>query len=325
MPSPDELEEDSATRPPRWLPSSKKAAICFTIDDVHPGTSNDAYEGGGDLDRGALGHVAWLLDRHPQLRVTLFVTPEWREISPVPTRRVMRHIPFLRDRLMLAPTLPKGTMRLDRHPRFVRYLKGLPRTEISLHGLQHIHRGERLPVEFQEESLDECVQVLERAIEIFRSAGLGLSMGMTPPGWNAPANLLAAMARLDFAYVASARDVSSPIAPKATAEMSGLRGVSLIYPEFLLNRSLIHFSTNFQATSEVDRARQIIELGGIVAIKGHIVKNAVGHVAVDGIDPLYRNYLDLLFGALHVQYGASLWWCSMGDIAARIKRVSGPA
>lgn len=308
--------------PLRWLPPSKRAAICFTIDDVHPGTSNDAYEAGGDLDRGALGHVAWLLDRHPQLRVTLFVTPDWREISPVPTRRVLRRIPFLRDRLMLAPTLPKGTMRLDRHPGFAHYLNELPRTEIAVHGLEHIHRGERLTVEFQDETEDECLDLLERALAIFRSAGIPISMGMTPPGWNAPSTLLAAMARLKFAYVASARDVHSPVAPRATAQMSGIRGVSLIYPELLLDGSLVHLATNFQATSEVDRARQIIELGGVVAIKGHIVKRGLGHIALDGIDQLYRNYLDLLFRVLHAEYGASLWWCSMGDIAAQINRVA---
>jgi len=40
-----------------WLVSGKQAAICFTIDDVHPGKSSDTYEAGGDLGQGALGHV----------------------------------------------------------------------------------------------------------------------------------------------------------------------------------------------------------------------------------------------------------------------------
>ncbi len=38
--------------PARWLPEGKRAAVCFTIDDVHPATSEDHYEAGGDLEKG---------------------------------------------------------------------------------------------------------------------------------------------------------------------------------------------------------------------------------------------------------------------------------
>jgi len=62
-----------------WLPEPYEAAVTLSIDDIHPGRSSDAYEAGGDLGEGALGHVAWLLERHPQLRVTLYTTADWRE------------------------------------------------------------------------------------------------------------------------------------------------------------------------------------------------------------------------------------------------------
>ena len=48
-----------------WLPSNKCGAVCFSVDDIHPAKSSDYYEAGGDLDKGALGHVRWLLERHP--------------------------------------------------------------------------------------------------------------------------------------------------------------------------------------------------------------------------------------------------------------------
>ena len=76
-----------------WLPKGKKAAICFTIDDIHPAKSADYYEAGGDLSKGNLGLVEWLLDRHPKLKTTLFVTADWREISGVPTRKLLASIP----------------------------------------------------------------------------------------------------------------------------------------------------------------------------------------------------------------------------------------
>jgi predicted deacetylase len=300
-----------------WLPAGKRAAVCFTIDDVHPGRSADHYDAGGDLGTGALGLVAELLERHPQLHVTLFTTADWREISPTPSR-VLSKIPVLRDRLYLSRVLPAGTRRIDRHPEFVAYLKSLPRTEIGLHGLHHIHKGPRLHVEFQDESLAEHRSKLRRMLEIFDASGLPYVRGMCPPGWNAPSALLAAMAELDFEFVASARDIKTPIAETAVTNMSGLAGASLIYPS-RLKTGLVHITANFQATSRWERAQQIVERGGLLGVKGHIIKDALGYVALDGIDPVYCNLLDLLFLRLERDYGESLWWTTPGQIASQLR------
>jgi hypothetical protein len=299
-----------------WLPPGKRAAVCFTIDDVHPGKSLDAYEAGGDLDRGALGHVAWLLDRHPNLRVTLFVTADWRETSPAITRRLLAHLPVIRDSVFLAETLPAGTMRLGRHPHFVAYLKSLPRTDVALHGLYHIQKGPRIAAEFSERSRAECTAMIAEAIAIFREANLPHVSGMCPPSWDLSEELAEAMVKNGLVFVASARDIRTPVSRDSVNAMSGLRGVSLIYPERIQRGRLIQFTTNFQATSPLDRAIEIIELNGLLAIKAHIVKNACGHIALDGMDDLYRNYLDLILSELERRYGDSLWWTSMSEIAA---------
>ena len=304
--------------PAPWLPEGKLAAVCFTIDDVHPGRSTDAYEAGGDLDRGALGRVEWLLERHPHLAVTLFATADWRELSPLPTRRFLAAMPILRERLFLARTLPAGTMRLDRHPEFIKYLRRLPRTEVGLHGLHHLHRGRRIPVEFQDQSADECVRMLREATAIFEAAGLEPPRGLTPPGWDVPDGLAEAMVEVGLAYVASARDIVTPVSENARTSMSGLRGQSLVHPEVILRGRLVHIPTNFQATSPIDRAVRIVEQRGLLSIKAHIVKAAFGYVAFDGLDLLYRNYLDLLFTELHRRFGEGLWWATMGEIAARV-------
>ncbi|HEY3999961.1 MAG TPA: hypothetical protein VGO93_13890 [Candidatus Xenobia bacterium] len=304
-----------------WLPEGKRGAVCFTIDDVFPGKSTDAYEAGGDMERGALGHLAWLLDRHPKLRVTLFTTPDWREISPVPTRKWLARVPVVRDHFYLAPILPEGTMRLDRHPHFIRYLKSLPRTETALHGLHHVHKGPRIPVEFQEQDADQCRAMLEKAVGIFRQAGVPMSLGMNPPGWNLPQSLGQAMMDVGLRYVASARDINTPVSPTARTAMSGVRGVSLIHPEFIYpdfvvneKRRLLHFTSNFQATSDDARAHAVITAGGLLGIKAHIVKQAMGHVSLDGLDESYRDRLHHLFTDLENRYGDSLWWTSMGDM-----------
>ena len=301
----------------QWLPEGKRAAVCFSIDDVFPGKSTDAYEAGGDLDKGALSHLAWLLDRHPELHATLFTTPDWREISPVPTRKLLAHVPVLRDHLYLAPILPEGTMSLDRHPEFVAYVKSLPRTEVALHGLHHVHRGLRIPVEFQEQDRQTCRMMLEKAMEIFRRAQLAFVPGMNPPGWDLPPNLEKAMREVGLGFVASARDIITSVLPGARTAMSGLRGVSLIEPEHTPG-GLLHFTSNFQATSDDARAHAILDAGGLLAIKAHIIKKALHHVALDGLDEGYRERLHGLFTELKRRYGESLWWTSMGQIHQRV-------
>jgi hypothetical protein len=301
-----------------WLPSNKRGALCFSIDDIHPAKSSDYYEAGGDLDKGALGHVRWLLDRHPNLRVTLFTTADWREISPMPTRKILASFPYVRDSFYLAKRWPKGKMQLDHHPEFVSYLKQLPRTEIALHGLHHCHRGLKIPVEFQEESRSEIREILQQMISIFNKAGIDFVPGICPPGWNATPALLDAMTDTGLSFVASARDIFTPISKEAVTNMSGMKGVSLIFPQFIQNDKLLHISTNFQSTSPIDRAIEIIENGGLLAIKAHIVKSALGHISLDGLDETYRNYLDQLFAVLEDRYGDSLLWTSMGDLTARI-------
>jgi hypothetical protein len=301
-----------------WLPPGKRAAVCFTIDDVHPGKSSDDYDAGGDLGAGALGQVQRLLERHPYAHVTLFTTADWRETSPTPSR-VLSRIPVVRDRMYLAKVLPEGTRSIARHPEFVSYLRSLPRTEIACHGLHHIHVGPLLHVEFQDEPVHVHREKLKHMLAIFDAAKLPYVRGMSPPGWNAPASLLVAMDELGFEFVASARDIRADIAPDATTAMSGLKGASLIYPTRIVGTSLVHFATNFQATSTWERAKAIVEAGGIVAVKAHIIKDALGHIAIDGVDAVYCNFLDLLFERLHREYGDSLWWTTMGEMAKRLR------
>lgn len=301
----------------RWLPPGKDVAVCFTIDDVHPGRSTDAYEAGGDLGDGVLGHLAWLLERHAELRATLFVTADWREREPFVTRRTLGRVPRVRDRVWLVRRLAAGTMALDRHPEFVAHLRALPRTEVALHGLHHVHRGRRVMVEFQDEGVEACTATLRRAIDIFAAAGLPLPAGITPPGWEAPPALLAACSQVGLDYVASSRDVRTPVSATARTAMSGLQDMPLIEPT-LVGDGLVHIPSNVQATSSVDRVLDIAELGGLVSVKAHAVKSAFGHVALDGLDEVYRNYLDQLFWRLEDAYGHRVWWATMGEVAARV-------
>ena len=55
--------------------------------------------------------------------------------------------------------------------------------------------------------------------------------------------------------------------------------------------------------------------------KGHIIKDALGFVAVDGIDGVYCNFLDHLFAEIGRRYGERLWWTTMGEMAERVVAV----
>lgn len=302
-----------------WLPKGKRAALCFTIDDIHPGTSTSPYEAGGDLDEGALGLVRWLLHRHPQLRTTLFVTPDWRRISVFPTRKLCDKIPYLRDRIYLAETHKKGTMSLCAHPEFVDYINAEPQFEVGIHGLHHIHKGRKISVEFQDQSFEECNSILQESLSIFEESGIRFVRGMTPPGWNVFNVLLGAMVKNEFQFIASARDLFTPITQSATNHMDGLRGVSIIRPQWIIGKKLLHFPTNIQATSSIDRVFDLVEQGGLVSIKAHIIKRAFDHIALDGVDQLYMNHLDVMFSMLEDRYSDSIWWTSMGEINDHIR------
>jgi hypothetical protein len=306
-----------------WLPPNKRCAICLSVDDIHPASSRHGYEAGGNLGEGALKHVVWLTERHPTLKVTLFLTADWREKSPVPTRRILVKLPVLRNYLHLASRWPKGTMRLDRHPEFASYLGSLKNVEIGLHGLYHCRRGPLIPVEFHDLTYAQSRQALRELVEIMERAGIRYVPGICPPGWDAGPDLLRALVDIGLKFVASARDIRTPISRAAKGNMSGLCQQPLIFPSLIQNGALVHLPTNFQATNSIDRAEAILEVGGLLSIKAHIIKSIAGYVALDGLDNLYANYIDVLLSRLHDRFGDSIWWTSMSEIANRVLTANG--
>ena len=214
-------------------------------------------------------------------------------------------------------------MDLRRHPELVAFLNAMPRTEVALHGLHHIHRGKRIAVEFQQQDVATCTAMMQEAVTIFEESGLVWSRGLQPPGWNLPPALRRACVNVGVRWVASGRDLRSPIGPDATlAEGLGLVGSSLIYPERTAE-GLIHFSSNFQATTAPERAFEILDAGGILAIKAHITKFVPGHVHSDGVNRLYMNYLDRLFCDIEDRYGDTVDWTTMGSIAEAVTARNG--
>jgi hypothetical protein len=312
--------DDTKLGPIEWYRPGKSAAVVMSVDDIFPGTSQSAYEAGGDLEKGALSQLLWLQERHPQLQMTLFVTPDWRRISAA-AHRFWRHVPWLRDHVYHAKVLPKGTMDLRNHPGFVAYLNEMPRTEIALHGLHHVNLGPSVSVEFQHQDRAACATMLTEALRIFDESGLRFVRGLQPPGWTCSLALQQACRDVGIEWVMSARDILTPVSKDAKTAMSGLSGVSMLFPERIAE-SLLHISTNFQATSTAERAFDILDAGGILSIKAHITKNVPGHTHLDGVDRLYMNYLDRLFRDIEQRYGDTVEWTTVDRLASSLSASS---
>jgi len=278
--------------------------IVLTVDDVHP----------TPLAEPAFEQLRWLQDRHPRLRVTLFTTADWRSVAPFPDDRIASKIPLLRDRVWNVSVLARGTYRVDRHERFCATLRAWPRAEVAAHGLHHVRRGRKPIVEFEGRSQRECRALLEESFAILENARLPLVRGLCPPGWSAPQTLIDAMNAMQMRFLASARDLNTPITNDATTNGSGLRGVSLIHPQ-KLGTSLVHITTNFQAGSTLERATAILDHGGVLAIKAHLLAGVGAYRAMDGLTSEYCGFLDGILSSLEDRYGDALQWTSMGELA----------
>ena len=305
-----------------WLPPGKVAAVCMSVDDVHP-TAPIAGEPVGGVARNALAHLEWLTHRHPLLRVTLFTTADWRSRSAAPTRHWRRRLPIVRHAFHASDVLPRGTLRLDRHVEFTAWLRSLRNVDFGIHGLHHVRRGPAYLQEYAGCSARRCRQMIVEARRIMTAAGLPFVAGITPPAWTAPPALLTAMADLDMAFVSSARDLDTPIAAGAMARGSGLRDVSLIAPQMLPFGRLVHVPTNFQATSSADRAMAVLACGGVLGIKAHLLKRFGSYVALDGLDAPYVESLDRLFARIEDDYGNGVWWTTMSELAERMRECAG--
>ena len=301
-----------------WLRADKSCAVCVSIDDVHAGTSKDPYEGGGDLESGVLGRVKRLLKEDDNVQLTLFVTPDWRMISPIPTDSWHAANQLSRERLYPSRVHKRGTLSLLKHPALVAYAKSLPRTEIALHGLHHIRKGRQHPAEFAGISKRDCTTKLVEALRIMSSAGISDVVGLCPPRWDASEALVAAAREVSLLYVASARDIVTPIAREAVTNMSGARGASLLRPCRWRSNGMMQIPTNFQATSQRERAFRILELGGLLSIKAHAVSDLQGHIMLDALNESYVDTLLELFRTIKDRFGTSIWWTNMRGISQPI-------
>ena len=296
-------------------PEGKHAAVVISFDDVRPAVpAGDGFKGG------VLEMIASLQQNHPQLVVTLFTVPDWREKNPLPTRRWVSRIPVLDRYFYLSPVWSGQELSLERHPEFCQYIGSLPRVEIAVHGLHHVSKGQPVFQEFRRLSLKECLRRLERAEGIFERVGLSYVKGFAPPGWDVSPALLQALQMRKYRFLASARDLQTEITADAMTNASGMHNLPLLFPARVPGTDIVHIPANWSRTSTIERADRILELGGVLSIKVHAIKQEFGFTAIDGLDEAYYRYLDELVTHIEHRWGRDLWWTSMGELSAYYRR-----
>lgn len=306
--------------PASWLPAGRRAAVVFSVDDVHP--AGTVPGGDADVARRALGVVARLQERHPRLAVTFFTTPDWRSASPDPAPGFAARLPLTGQFAWHVPVLPAGTYRLSNHPAFCATLRAWPRGDVALHGLHHVRRGPRPLVECDGLGEAACRALIVRGRRLLDEAGVPYAPGFAPPGWSAPAPLLRALARAGMSFFGSARDLDTPVSADARAAGSGLLGVPLFSPELLPGTGLVHVPVNFQATSAVERARAVAAAGGLLSIKAHLLSGLGSYRAHDGLTDAYGAHLDRVLSDLEDAHGDALWWPTLSELAESARAAS---
>lgn len=264
------------------------AQFNLNLDDIHPESSADGTDCGGDRDRGVFGLLREMWRQFPNVKVTLFVTPDWIDRrQPLWSRALRRN----------SRTWSPGTFRLDRHKEWCGWLASLPNTEVAVHGLHHFAPRGFHSQEFAMLGRAESLRRIRAADGIFREAGLPRSRGFRPPGWGISAGMFEALRDAGFEYAAASGDFSAPVGPEPRGHEAGVQGLPLLGPgEY---QGLVNMPQNWDiAHSPVERGVEIAKAGGLVSAKGHIASHYDGEAISNGLTPAtLRRLLDLL-GAL---------------------------
>lgn len=311
-------------------PKNYVSAFTIGIDDIHPECSENGCDCGGDLEEGALRLLVNLLESHPQIKVTLFITPDWIfKPQRLGIRFIQRHISRggLFDRILterLQRTWSHGQFRIDdkRYEGWRAFLKGMASSgkfNLAFHGLHHFQSYVRYPCEFLHADSDKCRLKLRTAKELFDKTGLPYTMGFAPPGWGVTENLIDALVKENFNYIAGCADAESPVSPKTLCNGAGIKGVPLYFPSIIKGK-LMNIPRNWDLEgSSIERAKQIIEIGGLIGVHGHIADNYHGNKIGNGVTPENVKHLDELICFLEQNYPNKIWFTTFNDLATDFK------
>jgi len=304
-------------------------AVVIGIDDVHPESSLDGSDCGGDLDKGALGLLKNFLKRYRDVKVTLFVTPCHmflpQHLGVERLHRFMRNLFGSRsDQVFYRFFIKKHNVEkfdIEKSGDFNNYLRDLVKrgqVEIGIHGCFHFTPIPPYSSEFLHLNYMEAVRRIKIAIYKLNRAEIPFIKGFAPPGWGVNKETLKALADEGFIYIAGSADFTTPITRNATSREAGLRGISLIFPSPIFSK-LINIPRNWTPhRNDVKRALKIIESGGILGIHMHVENEYHGNYLGNGLTVENLSKLEKLVDTIARAYGDSVCFSTFSEIAHHV-------
>jgi|GEM_PF-6553342 predicted deacetylase len=217
-------------------------SLVISVDDVCPNPRYGTPENIMLLER--------LAQKHKNLKITLFV---------VPNMKYNLRFGFARN-----------PYRLDKHKNWCRWINERKCFELAVHGYTHSSKHKFLEAaEFNCLNQKNAENKLLKAEKVLNKSGLHFVKGFRQPGWIAPNYLINLLERRGYIFIAGSMDVKTPISKDAICNDSGYKGLPLIYPKKM--GRIVHIPSNIGLDwLNLQRAREIMKLNGIVSVKAHI-------------------------------------------------------
>jgi hypothetical protein len=308
------------------MSNRSSGVVVIGIDDVHPESSLDGSDCGGNLDRGALGLLERFLERYRNVKVTLFVTPCHIYLPPaLGVERLHKMTGFLlrdvADRVFQRFFIRVHEVEkydVERHEAFNTYLKKLVdkgQVEIGIHGCFHFHHIPPYASEFKHLDKYEARKRIRIAVYKLGKARIPFCKGFAPPSWGVNKELLMALSEEKFIYIAGSADFVSPITHVASSKEAGLRGAPLIFPSRVFSE-LVNIPRNWTPhRNDLTRALKIIELGGLLGIHMHVENEYHGVYLGNGITTKNVLKLEKLIDVIESRYEDVVSFSTFSEVA----------
>lgn len=317
-------------------PKGFKAALAIGVDDLSPMSRSDGCDLGGDLENGSLGLLEKFLERY-RLKATLFVIPCY--IYKPPPRgvesihRKLRNVSKAFDKLFyrMISIWPheKFNISMEKNKAFVEYLNSLINKgiiEVGLHGLFHFNYIPPYASEFKFLDKNQIRKRIETALMILDKSNLRYIKGFAPPGWGVNRELVEVLDESSFTFIAGSADFKTPVSLNAQVYEAGLRGTSLLFPT-RIGRKIINMPRNWTPhRNTILRAKQILELGGLLGIHLHIENECHGVWLGNGVTEENIAKLEKLIDFIDHRYGREyIWVTTFNSIATHEQNMISPS
>jgi len=316
-----------------WAQHDARSFLVIGLDDIHPESLSNGCDCGGDLDRGVLGLLLNFLGKHPQVKVTLFITPNWIYKPQIYGLGFVQD-KFIHSWIVNSLRIPeKLILRAfvrpleynsylishEKYSNWCAYLQKLVsqgRIAIGIHGLYHFQARPSYSSEFLYLGYDKARERLKLAKKLLIEAGLSFEGGFSPPGWGINKAVLQGLADENYLYIAGSADFKTHVTEDAIINEAGIHNVSLIYPCFIY-RTLVNIPRNWSiGRNNLKRIKDIIRHNGLIGIHGHIENEYRGTLLGNGVTPENMSKLEEVVDYLEVEYPDEIWYATFGEVAS---------